>query len=173
MIHSWLGIGVLAGCYNLPLHNPQATIRSADELLTLASTVTDVVVDNGVNSASCIILNISELKCMKHFRVGDWCFGKVRELRLTGLTELKSVEIGKHSFVRSLHVCDPNRRFYLKNCPKLKELKIGAYSFSDYSLCVITNCALKVIEMEKYNEWSYSFYHASLQLKGLLVTQES
>ena len=89
------------------------------------------------------------------------------------MTELKSVEIGKHSFVRSLHVCDPNRRFYLKNCPKLKKLKISAYSFSDYSLCVITNCALKVIEMEKYNEWSYSFYHASLQFKGLLVTQES
>ena len=170
MIHSWLGIGVLAGCYNLPLHNPQATIRSADELLTLASTVTDVVVDNGVNSASCITLTISELKSMKHFRVGDWCFGKVRELRLTGLTELKSVEIGKHSFVRSLHVCDPNRRFYLKNCPKLRELRVtGVLSFSDYSVCEIENCALKVIEIGGMNKESRNFYHASLELKSIII----
>ena len=128
MIHSWVGIGVLAGCYNLPLHNPQATIRSADELITLASTVTDVVVDNGVNTASCITLTISELKSMKHFRVGDWCFGKVRELRLTGLTELKSVEIGERSFQNE----STDSQLMVKNCPALVSLKIGNQSFKGF-----------------------------------------
>ena len=169
MIHSWVGIGVLAGCYNLPLHNPQATIRSADELITLASTVTDVVVDNGVNTASFAVLKMSELKYMKHFRVGDRCFQNVNEVRLIGLKELKRVEIGKHSFVRSPCACNPDRHFYVKNCPKLKSLRIGFGSFSDYTVCEIQNVdALKAIEMGAFSGWSYSFHNASLQLKSIL-----
>ena len=65
---------------------------------------------------------------------------------------------------------NPNRHFYLKNCPKLKSLKIGRYSFSDYTVIEIENMdSLEVIEIGDVNEWGYSFYYASLELKSILI----
>ena len=66
-----------------------------------------------------------------------------------------------------------NRDFYLKNCPKLKSLRIGEYSFSDYSVCEIESVdALEVIEMGDLNEESRNFYYASLELKSILIHNE-
>ena len=63
---------------------------------------------------------------------------------------------------------DPNRHFYLKNCPKLKSLKMGRYSFSDYTVIEIENVdALEVIEMGGSN-----FYWGSLELKSILIQIE-
>ena len=62
---------------------------------------------------------------------------------------------------------NPNRRFYLKDCERLRELKIGCYSFSDYSVCKIKNVpSLEVIEMGELNEASVNFYCASLELNS-------
>ena len=58
----------------------------------------------------------------------------------------------------------------MKNCPKLKSLKMGDYSFSDYTVCEIENVdALEVIEMGELNKLSFSFWHASLELKSILI----
>ena len=68
---------------------------------------------------------------------------------------------------------DPNRHFYLKNCPKLKSLKMGRYSFSDYTVIEIENVdALEVIEMGDLNDWSCNFYYASLELMSILIHRE-
>ena len=62
---------------------------------------------------------------------------------------------------------DPSRHFYLKNCERVRELKIGCYSFSDYSVCEIENVpSLEVIEMGELNEESSNFWYASLELKS-------
>ena len=85
------------------------------------------------------------------------------------MNQLERVVIGKNSFTQCNDNCgyDPNRRFYLKNCERLKELKIGRYSFSDYSVCEIENVpSLEVIEMGKLNYYSYNFFYASLELKS-------
>ena len=63
---------------------------------------------------------------------------------------------------------NPNRRFYLKDCERLKELKIGCESFSDYSVCEIDHLpSLEVIEMGDLNTESENFYHASLALNSV------
>ena len=68
---------------------------------------------------------------------------------------------------------DPNRHFYLKNCPKLKSLKMGRYSFSDYSVIEIENVdALEEIKMGELNEESNNFICASLELKSILIHSE-
>ena len=108
---------------------------------------------------------------LKSIQMGDYCFRKTEELRLIGLKELERVVIGKTSFVKypysTADGMDPNRHFYLKNCKKLKELKIGCYSFMDYSVCEIENVpSLEVIEMGELNEESSNFYYASLELKS-------
>ena len=77
--------------------------------------------------------------------------------------------IGMNSFTKKkdLYGNDPARHFYLRNCERLRELKMGRYSFSDYSVCEIENVpSLEVIEMGELNEKSRNFNYASLELKS-------
>ena len=97
----------------------------------------------------------------------DYCFRKTEELRLIGLKELERVVIGEESFTKKKGGDISNRHFYLKNCERVRELKIGRYSFSDYSVCEIENVpSLEVIEIGELNEWSGNFNFASLELKS-------
>ena len=110
-----------------------------------------------------------DLLCMPHlrlFEVGDECFEHVTEVKLIGLHALERAVIGKHCF-RNSFSNDPNPYFYLKDCEKLKELKIGCKSFRDYSVCEIEYVpSLEVIEMGELNEESTNFFYASLELKS-------
>ena len=49
--------------------------------------------------------------------------------------------IGENSFTKNKGSSgnNANRKLYVKNCDALKELKIGRYSFSDYSVIEIEN----------------------------------
>ena len=112
---------------------------------------------------------------LRELKVGNECFKNVKEVKVIGLSELESVEIGMNSFTQHKNGCgnDPNRHFYLKDCPKLKSLKMGRYSFSDYSVIEIENVdALEAIEMGELNEVSFNFHYASLELKSVLIHSE-
>ena len=122
-------------------------------------------------------LDLSGFVNLRELKVGDWCFNKVEELKWIGMEYLERVEIGQNSFTKYPYNTadgrDDNRHFYLKNCPKLKSLKIGFKSFMDYSVCEIENVdALEVIEMSDLNNESHSFYYASLELKSILIHSE-
>ena len=106
---------------------------------------------------------------LKVFEVGDECFENVEEVKLIGLNQLERVVIGKNSFTKNedRNSADPNRHFYLKNCERVRELKMGRYSFNDYSVCEIENVpSLEVIEMGELNKDSFNFKYASLELKS-------
>ena len=123
------------------------------------------------------LLDLSGYVNLRELKVGSYCFRKVEELKLIGMKYLESVEIGKVSFAkRSYNTADgidDKRHFYLKNCPKLKSLKIGLKAFLDYSVCEIENVnALEVIEMGDLNDDSWSFFYASLELKSVLILNE-
>ena len=105
---------------------------------------------------------------LKVFEVGDDCFENVKEVKLIGLSQLERVVIGKNSFMKKKdwYGYDANRHFYLKNCERVRELKIGHHSFSDYSVCEIENVpSLEVIEMGELKKGS-NFRYASLELKS-------
>ena len=134
-----------------------------------------VVSSNCCNDSSVRVLDLSELKYLRHIKIGNECFENVDEVKMTGLNVLESVEIGKNGLTQHKNGCgnDPNRHFYLKNCPKLKSLKMGRYSFSDYSVCEIENVdALEVIEMGELDKKSCNFRYASLELKSVLIHRE-
>ena len=121
------------------------------------------------------VFDLSVYPKLETLRIGDSCFGNVNKLKLIGLSELESVEIGKSSFTKhkNSYAYDSNRHFYLKNCPKLKSLKMGRFSFSDYSVIEIENVdALEVIEMGDLNKGSSNFFYASLELKSILIQSE-
>ena len=125
---------------------------------------------NACNDTSLTVLDLSSFSILKVFEVGDYSFAFVKEVKLMDLSKLERVVIGKNCFTKhrsNRPKCDPNRHFYLKNCERVRELRIGRYSFNDYPLCKIENVpSLEVIEMGELNEYSYNFEYASLELKS-------
>ena len=137
--------------------------------------VTEIVVNDGLNEPDFTGFDLSGFSKLKRLEIGNDCFTYVEEVKLIGLSELESVEIGMNSFTqhKNDYDNDPNGQFYLKNCPKLKSLKMGRYSFSDYTVIEIENVdALEVIEMGDLDELSCNFYCASLELKSILIHRE-
>ena len=129
-----------------------------------------VVASNCCNDSELSVLDLSRFVNLRELKVGDECFEYVKEVKLIGLNQLESVMIEKNSFTKYKNHW-PNygspRHFYLKNCERLRELKMGCYSFSDYSVCEINNVpSLEVIEMGELNEDSFNFLYASLELKS-------
>ena len=120
-------------------------------------------------------LDLSGFEYLSELKVGSGCFMCVDKVKWVGMNCLESVEIGNNSFTKHMNDSnnDPNRHFYLRNCPKLKSLKMGRYSFSDYTVIEIENVdALEVIEMGDVNEKSFNFWCASLELKSVIVHRE-
>ena len=128
-----------------------------------------IVENNSCNGPEWAALQLSFISHLRLFEVGDDCFEYVDEVKLICLKQLERVVIGKNSFTKEKNDWgnDRNRHFYLKNCERVRELKFGRYSFSDYSVCEIENVSsLEVIEMGELNEKSRNFYYASLELKS-------
>ena len=120
---------------------------------------------NGANER----IDLSKYFNVKNVSIGNDCFYYQDVLNLTGLHSLERVMIGMNSFTMKKNSSgnDANRKLYVKNCDALKELKIGRFSFSDYSLIEIENVnSLELIEIGGVIEDSYNFYSASLELKS-------
>ena len=125
-----------------------------------------IVDNNACNDKGSSQLNLSFFSNLKVFEVVDYSFSFVDEVKLIGLSHLERVVIGSHCFRKDLKE-NSDRHFYLKNCERVRELKMGCYSFSDYSVCEIENVpSLEVIEMGELNETSWNFCYASLELKS-------
>ena len=173
---SMINAGELANHPNLIPHTPTANVLNVNDLNALNSTVTEIIVENRCcRDPSFTVLDLTRFTNVRRIVIGDEAFMYVKEVKLIGLSKLESVEIGVNSFTQHKNSWgnDPNRHFYLKNCPKLKSLKMGRYSFSDYSVIEIENVdALEVIEMGELNEESNNFYSASLQLSSVIVCAE-
>ena len=121
---------------------------------------------NGANDR----IDLSKYFNLKNVSIGNECFYFQDVLNLTGLHSLERVMIGMNSFTKKKDYSgnDANRKLYVKNCDALKELKIGRYSFSDYSVIEIENVnSLELIELGELGR-SNNFYYASLELKSEL-----
>ena len=151
----------------IPVLYPNETIHFIDEFKSIDSSIEVLIVDKESCNDECLAsLDLSSFSNLRVFDVGDDCFENVNEVKLIGLKELERVLIGKGCF-RMKSEKSPNRHFYLKDCERLRELKIGHHSFSDYSVCEIENVpSLEVIEMGELDEGSYNFIYASLELKS-------
>ena len=126
-----------------------------------------VIASNCCNDSELTVLDLSRFVNLRELRVGDECFENVKEVKLIGMNRLERVVIGKNSFTKAWPGYNPSRHFYLKNCERVRELKIGCYSFSDYSVCEIDNVpSLEAIEMGELRRESVNFYYASLKLKS-------
>ena len=83
-------------------------------------------------------LELNNLTSLQIFYIGNGCFGKVRMFELNGLRELESVVIVWSSF----RISDKERNdgsYRIVNCPKLKSIEIGDWSFQDYHSFELNN----------------------------------
>ena len=151
-------------------------VKNSEDLDRAGESTNKIVVESGAcNDPSTCEWDLSKCKELTELVVGDNCFQHVEVFKLIEMSKLKSVEIGKNSFTQHKNSAgkNPNRHFYLKNCPKLKSLKMGCYSFSDYTVIEIESVdALEVIDIGELNKWSYNFISASLELKSILIHNE-
>ena len=134
--------------------------------MTMDRNVETLIVDNYVcTDESFTTMDLSFFTRLKRLEVGDYSCSFVGEMKMIGLNALKRVVIGKHCFK---YACAYTKgHFCLKNCKRLRELKIGVYSFKEYSVCEIENVpSLRVIEMGTLDNDSYIFCLASLELKS-------
>ena len=139
--------------------------------------MTEIIIDNGVSDSNFTVLDLSRFTRLRRLEIGNHCMSYVTTVNITGLAELESVTIGINSFTKSkngvLILPYADRHFYLKDCPKLKSLKMGHFSFSDYTVIEIENVdALEVIEIGDLHEKSYNFCIASLELKSIRIYSE-
>ena len=149
-----------------------ATHKSINDLISLDSQITHIIIDNGVKTNGVIGFDFSCFSQLQLLEIGSGSFCGMYTVRITGLQDLESVIVGANSFndENGRDVC---RDFCLKNCPKLKSLIVYEKSFAMYSVCEIENVdALEVIEMVGLREESNSFRYASLELKSIRIHSE-
>lgn len=155
-----------------------AVVSSKQEWDGLNLAVEMITVSDGAcNEDKFTALDLTKLASLKQFVVGNGCFKFVTEVKITGLSKLEAVTVGENSFTKHPNDCgnDPKRRFHLKDCPLVKSLTVGRYSFSDFTVCVIDSTpALETVEMGTltYGEDCNAFWYASLELKSGRVDSE-
>ena len=141
-----------------------------EENLFLHCSIEELIVqDHSCKGREWRVLDLSFIPRLRLLQVGDDCFDNVDEVKLIGLNRLESVVIGKACFMvfKKGYGFNPNRHFYLKNCERLRELKIGCCSFSDDTVCEIENVPyLEVIEMRQLTNNSFNSYDRFVELKS-------
>lgn len=119
-------------------------------------------------------LNLSCFSNLRRFSVGNECFSHVSNVKVIGMKLLESVVIGDDCFNGKGGSCSSEKNgsvtvpsFFLKDCPVMRELKIGSNSFGAYSICEIERMnSLEVIGIGDSDWCRYSFKYASLELRS-------
>lgn len=120
--------------------------------------------NDSCNDANYTELDWSRFTSLKSLLVGDYCFSGVKHMRIVGLQLLESVRIGMNSFDG---YSSDEMALVVKNCSRLRELKIGPSSFSAWHGVEIENLpSLEVIEIGYLHYHGDGFAYASLELKS-------
>ena len=144
-----------------------------DELNALDSSVESIIVDsNGCNDESFTVLDLTRFTNLRVFEVGDYSFRQVEVVHLIGLSKLERVVIGDSCFEDDYSggVYSENNQLVVKNCERLRELRIGGRSFVVYAAFDVENVpSLEVIEIGNVLKDNRNFWTAlRFELKSAL-----
>ena len=100
-------------------------VKCNKDFLSLDEDVEVIEVKNGMcNDEAFDEWEMDEYVRLRELIVGDECFQFVKDLKIVGLNALEKVEIGKQCFCKA-----SGGLFEMRNCEKLKSVKIGDGSF--------------------------------------------
>ena len=123
-----------------------------------------IIPDNSCNEVD-DGLDLSPYYQLKSLVVGNNCFSKLAVVEFHGLSTLVNVTIGQSSFMGG--AVGSQSGLSIKNCDRLRELRIGRYSFQYYRTCEIESVdSLELIEMGDFKAESKNFYYSNLELKS-------
>ena len=147
-------------------------MHSVDELNALDSSVESIIVDsNACNDESFTVLDLTRFTNLRVFEVGDYSFRQVEVVHLIGLSKLERVVIGDSCFEDDYSggVYSENNQLVVKNCERLRELRIGGRSFVVYAAFDVENVpSLEVIEIGNVLKDNRNFWAASrFELKNI------
>ena len=136
------------------------TVNNRNTLLSIPWYVTALTVtDSSCNEDTITVVDLSSFKFLRSVVIGNNCFHYVQVFSIVGLNWLESVSIGYRSFDSSTLV--DGSQFKIVNCPQLKSLSIGGWSFGRYNGFELSQLPqLKSVVVSHYNN-GYGTYYGS------------
>ena len=154
LIDGWFDLESKFACTTVPIPKPTINLQSSirfrpvqkmNELKGISLNIKDMVISsNSFNNFD--LLDLSQYKYVQSIKIEDDCFQSVKSFKIDGLKQLSSLKIGSHSFTEATkdflsathtlnewkQINNPFKSFHVINCPFLKSIEIGQYSFSDF-----------------------------------------
>ena len=117
-------------------------VMNDDDFVLLDESVELIEVKNGVcNDESFDEWEMDEYVRLRELIVGNECFQFVKDVKIVGLNALEKVEIGKQCFCKA-----SSGVFEMRECEKLKSVKIGDGSFVGVvSVVFESECCVEVL----------------------------
>mgnify|MGYP000233558255 CR=1 FL=1 len=146
------------------------TVNNRNTLLSIPWDVTALTVTaNSCNEDTITVVDLSSFKFLRSVVIGNSCFQYVQIFSIVGLNWLESVSIGTYSFWSdgSLLV---DSEFKIVNCPQLKSLSIGYWSFGRYNGFELSELPqLKSVEIvsDRYNNGNSFQYAPKAVFRGM------
>ena len=110
------------------------TVTNWDSYLSIPLYVTALTVtDSSCNDNTITVVDLSSFKFVRSVVIGDSCFQYVQLFSIVGLNWLESVRIGEYSFRDGYGSLLEGSELKIVNCPQLKSLSIGGWSFGRYN----------------------------------------
>ena len=123
-------VGVMNDSPYLPHHKPEATVTGMDNFRSLCSSIAEIITDDVCcNDKELKSVDFSMFPALQRLEIGHDCFKYTEDVRIIGMKALERVTIGRSCFVEYLPSRDAKGGFYLSDCERVKELKIGSFRF--------------------------------------------
>ena len=126
-----------------PVNTPgRVIVKCNKDFVLLDENVEVIEVKNGVcNDEVFDEWSMEEYVRLRELIVGDECFQFVKDLKIVGLNALEKVEIGKECYCKA-----SGGVFEMRDCEKLKSVKIGDGSFVGVvSVVFESECCIDVV----------------------------
>ena len=137
-----------------------------EENLLLHNHIEELIIPNNCcNGEEWKTVDFSLIHNLRELRIGDQCFEQTAGFNLEEMMSLERVVIGKRC------VCGRSDYygFYLRNCDRIKELKIGTSSICFNKESVIeNNKRLEVIEFGDFEESMHWAFKSNLKIMSVL-----
>lgn len=126
-------------------------------------------------------LNFGWFSELRSLSFGDRCFRNVQTFTLNGMSQLQRLRIGNHCFTPPTSLADNGQTpsfassFQISNCPMLRKIEIGAFSFQDYAggFDISNLPALEELSIGIPTKNSSNFFHSDFILHGKHMNSKS
>lgn len=134
-------------------------VNNLDEFAHLPGALTSLIITaNTSDDVGFVTLDLSRFRSLKELHVERGSLKKVKDLKLHGLTELETIDIGEDSF------SSVDGSFEMRYCSISKGLIIHDGSFMHWNEFIISDCSIQKIEIGRdcFMRCEYTVFNSRL-----------